>query len=168
VVENKSMPFYACAFHLGALFAEVPMETARDIKRLGELYGAMIQIHDDLHDTMEIPANPDWMEARAPLPILFAKTVDHPEREKFMRLCRNISADGALAEAQEILIRCGAVSYCVDQLLRRHQTAQALLDELTLPSKGTLESLIHDLVAPINRLFETLGIQPAIAIGSPE
>ena len=166
VVENKSAPFYGCAFHLGALLSEAPAEIANGVKRLGELYGEMIQIHDDLNDTMATPANSDWIQKRKPLPILFAQIVEHPERERFMALCRNISSDGALQEAQDILIHCGAVSYCVDQLLRRHQNAQTLLDGITLPSKGTVDALIHELVAPVYRLFETLGIQPAIAFTS--
>jgi hypothetical protein len=74
-------------------------------------------------------------------------------------LCQNITSDGALHEAQEILIRCGAVSYCVDQLLRRHQTARTLLDEIQLPDKTTVDPLIQELVAPVNRLFEKLGLR---------
>lgn len=41
-----------------------------------ELYGEMI--HDNLNDTMVVPANPDWLQGRKPLPILFAQTVEHP------------------------------------------------------------------------------------------
>ncbi len=159
VVENKSAPFYGCAFQLGALLADATTETANGVKGLGELYGEMIQIHDDLNDTMAVPANPDWLQERKPLPILFAKNVSHPERERFTWLCQNITSDGALHEAQEILIRCGAVSYCVDQLLRRHQTARTLLDEIQLPDKTTVDPLIQELVAPVNRLFEKLGLR---------
>src|SRR5688500_17496429 len=56
VVENKSAPFYGCAFHLGALVGDATDEAANKLKRLGELYGEMIQIHDDLNDTMAVPA----------------------------------------------------------------------------------------------------------------
>lgn len=158
VVENKSAPFYGCAFHLGALFGEASNDVANEIKRLGELYGEMIQIHDDLNDTMAVPANPDWTQGRKPLPILFAQTVEHPDREKFMKLYRNISENGTLQEAQEILIRCGAVSYCVDELLRRHRTAQLILDKTPLPSKERVDSVIEAVIAPVYRLFDTLGI----------
>jgi hypothetical protein len=58
---------------------------------------------------------------------LFAQIVDHPARRRFMELYANISLPDALGEAQEILIHCGAVSYCIDQLLRRHQTIQKIL-----------------------------------------
>lgn len=158
VVENKSAPFYGCAFHLGALFGGASNNVSNEIKRLGELYGEMIQIHDDLNDTMAVPANPDWTQGRKPLPILFAQTVDHPDRENFMKLYQNISENGTLQEAQEILIRCGAVSYCVDQLLVRHQAAQNILDKTPLPNKGMVDSVIEAVIAPVHRLFDTLGI----------
>jgi geranylgeranyl pyrophosphate synthase len=124
VVKNKSAPFYGCALHLGALFGEATQTAADGLKRLGELYGEMIQIHDDLNDTMAVPAISDWLQGRKPLPILFAQSVSHPQRARFKELNQNISAENALQEAQDILIRCGAVSYCVDQLLRWHQAVQ--------------------------------------------
>ena len=158
VVKNKSAPFYGCAFHLGALYVEASNDVVIEIGRLGELYGEMIQIHDDLNDTMAVPANPDWLQGRKPLPILFAQTVEHPDRGRFMELYRNISDEGDLREAQDILIRCGAVSYCVDQILVRHQAAQTILDKLPLPNKGMIDSVIEAVIAPVHRLFDTLGI----------
>lgn len=162
VVQNKSAPFYGCALHLGALFGEASTHTAGGLERLGELYGEMIQIHDDLNDAMAVPANPDWLQGRKSLPVLFAQTVDHPDLAKFMKLYQNISAENALQEAQDILIRCGAVSYCVDQLLRRHQAAQELLNKMPLPNKGTVDSLIEAVITPVWKLFETLGIAPTM------
>ena len=160
VVETKSAPFYGCALHLGALFGEATGDTATSLARLGRLYGEMIQIHDDLNDTMAVPANPDWLQGRKPLPILFALSVDHPDRARFLELYQNISTENALQEAQEILIRCGAVSYCVDQLLRRHQTAQDILNKTPLPNKGTVDSVMEGVIAPVWKLFETLGLSP--------
>ena len=74
--------------------------------------------------------------------------MEHPERRRFIELCKNISAGDALQEAQGILIRCGTVSYCVDVLLRKHQTAQTILDRLTLSNKGLVAALIDELIAP--------------------
>jgi hypothetical protein len=68
----------------------------------------MNQIHNDLNDTMAVPANPDWRLDRSPLPILFAQVVEYAEKERFLGLCQNISNPVALTEAQTILIRCGA------------------------------------------------------------
>jgi hypothetical protein len=68
----------------------------------------------------------------------------------------------ALQEAQEILIRCGAVSYCVDQLIRRHQAAQDILNKTPLANKEAVDSLIEDVIAPVWKLFETLEISPGV------
>jgi geranylgeranyl pyrophosphate synthase len=162
LVKDKSAPFFGCALHLGALFGEASIATARGFEQLGELYGEMIQIHDDLNDTMAVPANPDWLQGRKPLPILFAQTVNHPDRRKFMELYENISAKNALQKARDILVRCGAISYCVDQLLRRHQAAHDVLNKMQLPDKGIVDSLIEAVIAPVWKLFETLGISPEI------
>ena len=122
----------------------------------------MIQVHDDLNDTMAVPANPDWLQKRKPLPILFALTVEHPDRTRFLELYQDISNENALQEAQEILIRCGAVSYCVDQLLRKHRTAQDILNNTPLPNKGVVEGLVQGVIAPVWKLFEALGLSPSI------
>jgi geranylgeranyl pyrophosphate synthase len=160
VVENKSAPFYGCGLQLGVLLAEAGEEAIQNLERLGRLYGEMIQIHDDLNDTLAVPANSDWIQRRKPLPILFALTVEHPDRAQFVKLFQNISAENALQTAQEILIKCGAVSYCVDQLLRRHQTAQILINKTSLPNKRAIDSLIEGVIAPVWKLFESLGISP--------
>jgi len=133
------------------------VETAGRLKELGNLYGEMIQIHDDLNDTLAVPANPDWIQGRLPLPILFAQTVEHTERARFLELRREITDEGALLEAQNILIRCGAVSYCVDQILRRHQASQEILTTLLLPHRNVLYALLEEVVAPVKRLFEAIG-----------
>jgi geranylgeranyl pyrophosphate synthase len=158
VVENKSAPFYGCALHLGALFGGAETDAARSLERLGQLYGEIIQIHDDLNDTMAVPANPDWVQGRKPLPILFALTVKHPDQARFLKLHQNISNENALQEAQEILIKCGAISFCVDQLLRRYQTAQDIFSKTPLRDKWAVGSLIEAVIAPVWKLFETLGI----------
>ncbi len=162
VVENKSAPFYGCGIQLGAIFAEAEEDVTKELDRLGRLYGEMIQIHDDLNDTMAVPANPDWLQKRKPLPILFALTVEHPDRARFLDLYQNMSNENALQEAQDILIRCGAVSYCVDQLVRRYQAAQDILSQTPLPNKEVVEVLIEGVIAPVRKLFETLGVSPGV------
>jgi hypothetical protein len=67
---------------------------------------------------------------------------------------------GALAEAQEILIHCGAVSYCVDQLLRKYMSARELLDVVTLRQRDALEALFQGVVTPVWKLFEGMGETP--------
>ena len=158
VVENKSAPFYGCALHLGAVLAEAGEDVPKNLEQLGRIYGEMIQIHDDLNDTMAVPANPDWLQKRKPLPTLFALTVQHPDQARFIELYEDISIGNVLQEAQEILIRCGAVSYCVDQLIRRHQMVQEIFNKTPLVNKEIVASLIEGVIAPVWKLFETLGI----------
>jgi geranylgeranyl pyrophosphate synthase len=152
LVHYKSTPFYAASFALGAVFAE---KTARQIDHyhaLGVLYGEMIQIHDDLKDSLENPANPDWIQGRNPLPILFAGTVDHPDRAHFLSLRASITEPGHLDEAQDILVRCGAVSYCLDQLLARYEQARDQLKTLDAPTSAW--HLFDELVEPMKELLE--------------
>jgi len=167
VVELKSAPFYGGALQLGAVLAEAEDQVTKSLERLGRLYGEMIQIHDDLNDTMARPANPDWLQKRQPLPILFALTVEHPEREKFLDLYQNILSEKALQEAQEILIHCGAISYCVDQLIRRHQMAQEILNKTPLANKSPVDSVLEAVITPVWKLFETLDISPNVLSRTP-
>jgi geranylgeranyl pyrophosphate synthase len=156
IVDNKSASFFGTAFYLGALAGGASKTIARNLKQIGHLYGEMIQIHDDLNDTMAVPANPDWLQGRSPLPILFAKVVDHPERARFLELCREAADENALRQAQDILVRCGAVSYCVDQLLRRYESAREILRSVSLVRPESIESLLEQGIAPVRRLFQAV------------
>ena len=156
IVKNKSGSFFGSAIHMGALFGGASEHTAKGLETVGRIYGEMIQIHDDLHDTMERPANPDWIEGRSPLPILFARLVEHPDQTRFMELYRNIVVEGALEEAQEILIRCGAVSYCVDQLMQKWESAQEVLAGLSLAKPNVMQALLDEVVAPVRKLLEAV------------
>lgn len=160
IVENKSAAFFGTALLLGALLGGASKKIVSGVKRFGQLYGEMIQIHDDLNDTMAIPVGPDWIQKRAPLPILFAKIVDHPERMRFLELYENIAQPDFLEEAQEILIHCGAVSYCIDQLLHRHLVAQKILEFTQLADQQPLRKLANEIVEPVWNIFKLLENQP--------
>ncbi|MFZ5912061.1 MAG: polyprenyl synthetase family protein [Chloroflexota bacterium] len=160
VVRHKSAAFFGMCLHLGALLGKATGETARLVRQIGQLYGEMIQIHDDLNDTLDTPASPDWLQGRMPLPILFAQCADHPERGRFMELRLQVSEEEALLEAQDILIRCGAVSFCVDQLLRRRQAAQQVLQAANLARPEWVVILLEEVVAPVWKLFDALGAGP--------
>jgi geranylgeranyl pyrophosphate synthase len=154
IVESKSGSFFGSAIYMGALFGGASARMAKALEDVGCIYGEMIQIHDDLHDTMERPANPDWTQKRSPLPILFARLVDHPDRDRFVTLCQNITAEGALEEAQEIMIRCGAVSYCVHQLMQKFDKSYEILADLPLKKSSILCSLLEEMVVPVQRLLD--------------
>lgn len=164
VAETKSAPFFGAAFQLGALLGGASPETAEAVRRLGEVYGVMIQIHDDLADSLAVPASPDWEPGHVSLPLLYAQQVEHPDRERFLRLRQALPDPQALAEAQEILIRCGAISYGLYHLLERHKKAQALLESLPLSQPAGLETLLAELMAPVWNLFEVIGAAPPVKV----
>jgi geranylgeranyl pyrophosphate synthase len=158
MVQTKSSPFFAAALEAGAWLGGASPETAAALHHFGCLYGEIIQIHDDLNDTMATPANPDWMLGRLPLPILFAQAVDHPDRPRFLALRQTITDPTALAEAQTILIRSGAISYCVDQLLYRCRQAEEHLAHIPLPHPQHLNQLLPPLLHPVAALFAEMSL----------
>lgn len=158
IVQNKSAPFYGTLLHVGALLGGASFDLANQLRQLGCLYGEIIQIHDDLSDSLAVPANSDWTLGRSPLPILFAEVVDHPERTRFRELRRSISDPNALTEAQEILLRSGAISYCVDQLLRRYQKACDQLASIRLLQRSKLEALLTEQIEPVWSLFQSMDL----------
>ncbi|HEY5574930.1 MAG TPA: polyprenyl synthetase family protein [Anaerolineales bacterium] len=167
LVRTKSSPFFATALGIGSLLGGAKATTANHLNHFGRIYGGMIQIHDDLNDVMAVPANSDWLLCRSPLPILYSKVVDHPDRETFFELLKVIPDPAALTEAQTILIRCGAVSYCLDQILRRYQTAHRILGTMSLYRKEGLEDLLDDVIEPVKKIFEFAGLQPSADLLNP-
>jgi len=159
LVRTKSTPFFEAALYAGAMLGGATLQTASQIARFGHLYGELIQIQDDMHDTMATPADPDWVLGRAPLPILYAEVVAHPQRARFKQLRQALPDPDALAEAQTILLRSGAISYCVDQFLQRYRRAQTLLAGLSVPAPEPLAQMLSPLLAPIQDLFAQVGVQ---------
>jgi geranylgeranyl pyrophosphate synthase len=157
VVREKSSPYCSAALYVGALLGGASVEIGEQIRELGVVYGELLQIHDDLRDTLKTPAGPDWLNWHPTLPILYAQAVDHPQRERFTVLRETIAEPESLREAQTILIRCGAISYCLDQLVRRYQKAKALLAEIDLANPGSFGLLFEDMIEPARGMIKALG-----------
>lgn len=163
VTWAKSSPYFGAALFIGALFGGAELSVANRLKGFGEIYGEIMQIHDDLNDCLETPANVDWASGRSPLPILFAQIVDHPERERFVQLRKQVEDAASLEEAQSILVRSGAISYSVHELTRRHQQAQELLQQIKLAHASPLQELLDEAIAPVKNLFSNVGAEfPAV------
>jgi geranylgeranyl pyrophosphate synthase len=154
VTRTKSSPFFATSFFVGALMSGSSEATANQLAAIGEIYGEMVQINDDLNDSLAEPANADWVQGRYPLPILFATLVPHPERERFITLRAHVHEAWALGEAQEILIRCGAISYGIDQLLQRAQQVNQMLDQLPLARREVIDEMMAAMMEPVQKLLE--------------
>lgn len=158
VARTKSSPFFGTSLSVGALMGGATETTARHLGEVGALYGEMIQLSDDLNDVMELPANVDWLQGRYPLPILFATLVPHPERERFIALRPQVGEAWALQEAQEILIRCGAMSYTIDQLFQRYQQVNTLLQQTVLVDPASIQQLVDDVIAPVQKLLSQVNM----------
>jgi geranylgeranyl pyrophosphate synthase len=159
VTRAKSSPYFGVALYIGALFGEAPVEVAEQLRGFGRLFGEVMQIHDDLNDCLASPANVDWSQGRLPLPILFADLVEHPDRERFISLRSQVAEPEALKEAQTILVCCGAISYCVNELLARQEKARGLLGDITLADPAPLEQLLDQAIAPVKHLFAAVGAE---------
>ena len=156
VTRLKSSAFFSGAFGLGGLAIDLDEDELEKLKALGREYGILIQIHDDLRDSLEVPPNPDWQNGRHPLPILFAETVDHPRQTQFIHLRAGIDDPEVLAEAQEILIRCGAISYGMYQIKTHYQESMRLLALLQAEDPDSLKRAFDELLHPVNSLIEKL------------
>jgi len=167
VVRAKSTPFYGAALHVGALLGNASLQVAGGLRDLGILLGEVIQIHDDLLDAFQTPANPDWTQGRNSLPILYARTADHPDRTRFMDLLPRIDDPQALREAQQILIACGAVSYSAYHLAKRHQEARQLLEGIPLPDPAPMTDLLARQTQPLIKLLRSRGAEIPVELMEP-
>lgn len=133
LIRAKSAPFYATALELGGVLAGADTETLQLFGELGTCFGEMIQIHDDMMDAFQTPANPDWLHNRLNLLLIYADKAEYVEKEQFQRLRQQIDDPDSLTVAQQILIHNGAVSFGVYHLVQRYQRAQSLLAALPRP-----------------------------------
>lgn len=166
VVRAKSAPFFGAALHVGALLGQASAEVAECLRDLGLLIGEVIQVYDDLLDSLETPASPDWKQGRNNLAILYAMRANHPDRTRLEALLFKIDDPQALESAQQILIRCGAVSYCVYQIVERYKAGRRLLDSISLADPSPLHDLLARQVKPLVTLLAGVGgeIPPGLGV----
>lgn len=142
-VDAKSTPFYGAAYQIGGILAGVNTAVATELYRFGKIIGEIIQIEDDLHDALQTPVNADWQQGRNNLLILYARTASHSNKAKFEQLLSVVACDPTcLAEAQQILISSGAVSYAVYQMIERYKAAQIILESMTLSQPKVMQNTL--------------------------
>ncbi|GAB4564062.1 MAG: hypothetical protein Kow0047_13440 [Anaerolineae bacterium] len=160
VVRAKGSPFYASSLEIGALVGGASAELARQMWEFGALFGEIVQIYDDLEDAFKVPAAPDWQRGYNNLAILFGLLADHPDKERLIELRAHITQEaGALREAQEILVRCGAVAYCLYHLTQRVQKAREMIEQMVLSDARLMWELLDTQVAPLRDWLHTIGSQ---------
>jgi geranylgeranyl pyrophosphate synthase len=153
-VEAKSMPYYGAGFFLGALVGGGNTAVAAKMRHFGQLIGKLIQVSDDLADVYQIPACPDWQRGGGNLAILYGRLAEHPEQDRFEALLPQINNPAILEEAQQILLRSGAASYCVYHLIQIAQKARAILDTCDLAQPELLQQFLAERVAHLFELLE--------------
>lgn len=158
LVTAKSTPFYGAALEAGAILAGVSQATCQAIRTIGVHFGEIIQVMDDLDDAFQIPAKPDWQRQNNNLAILYAKSADHSQRDRFLDLLDEIDAPGHLHAVQQILIDCGAVSYCLYQILQRYRSSLTLLYASDLPDHQPILDLHHLQMRPLAGLLRSIGV----------
>ena len=159
VVRGKSAPFYGGALALGAVLGGGDHQVVQGVNELGILIGETAQIYDDLGDALHTPARPDWQHGRNNLPILYALTAQYPDRARFDACLDQVGDTAVLAEAQQILIKCGAVSYCAFQAAQRYSAAHKLLASLPLANPGPLAEALSQQSGPLEALFHAAGAE---------
>jgi geranylgeranyl diphosphate synthase, type I len=157
VVRGKSGPFYGAALAMGALLGGASQDVIERLNDLGILLGETSQIFDDLSDALRSPARPDWQHGRNNLLILYALTANYADRARFEACLPQVEDPAILREAQQILLSCGAVSYCALQAARRYRAAQQLLASLPLINPEPLAEGLRRQCRPLEALFEAAG-----------
>lgn len=164
VVGSKTPPLFGEALRMGALLGGAAGETADQLSRLGRLLGLFIQVSDDLKDALETPARADWQRRSNSLPLLYAMTAPHEDREEFLRLSLRVEDPEVLAAAQKILFRSGAVSYCTLKLVELSRELQDLFVRIPLRDPGPIEQFLEVHMRPLHRLLEKVGVEDPTAL----
>lgn len=166
-VGTKTPPLFGAAFRMGALLGGAPEPTAGALDAFGGVLGRFVQVSDDLGDALETPAKADWGRRPNNLPILYAMTAEHPERERFLELSTRSADPDALAEAQQILLRSGAVSYCVFKMVEIAEEARKVLAGIALRDPGPVERVFAAHLRPLHKMLESVGVEEpeSLAVG---
>ncbi len=159
VVEAKTPPLFGSAFFLGAVLGGASLEVAEELERLGGQIGRFIQVSDDLADALKAPAGADWRRRFNNLALLYALKAEHPERERFAEMTERVDDPEVLAEAHQVLVRSGALSYCVLRLIEAARLAREQLARLDLPSPEPILRLMDLQLKPLERLFRSAGVE---------
>jgi geranylgeranyl pyrophosphate synthase len=159
LVEAKTPPLFSSALFGGALTGGSSLEVAQQIAVFGKNIGKLIQIGDDLTDVFKGGITPDWKTMSNSLPILFARIAEYENKERFNALVQAIETPGHLEEAREILVSCGAFSYCIYHMVAAYHDLQKDIAAIPLPQNKLLTKIPDMLIEPVSALARSLGLQ---------
>jgi geranylgeranyl pyrophosphate synthase len=164
VVGTKTPPLFGEALRMGALLGGATADLAEELAAIGRVLGKFIQVSDDVTDALETPARADWQRRSNSLPLLFAMTAGHSERQEFLHLSARADDPESLAAAQKILFRSGAISYCTLKLIETAREARDLFARISLRHPEPIEQLLEVHTRPLYRLLEIVGVQDPAAL----
>ena len=160
IAEAKTPPLFGAALRMGACLGGGSATVAAELEELGRRLGLLVQVSDDLSDALATPARPDWNRPANCLPILYGLTADHADRGQLERLCGLVGDPSSLGEAQKILLRSGAVSYCIFKLVELSDEIRGRLARIRLVDPRPMERLLEVNTRPLRRTLASLGVEP--------
>lgn len=158
LAKAKTPPLFGFALALGALCAGADPDRVAEYDSLGESLGLLVQVCDDASDALSSPAKADWQRRGSNLAILYSRTTEHEEQERFIELVAKVEDPAALREAQEILVRCGAFSFCAYKMVEFSSEAKARVEAMGPASPELLTGLVDHLTAPLMVMLERAGV----------
>ena len=84
-------------------------------------------------------------------------TASYPERDEFARLAQGVKEPEALASAQRLLFKSGAVSYCALQMDHFSTESRRQVQALEVTSRAPLDRMVNRLVRPLEHLLSLGG-----------
>lgn len=159
IVHGKSGNICGSSMKMGAILGEASSQELEILYSIGKHMGEIGQISNDLRGAFQKQVNPDWNMPGSSLPILLALTAEHEYLDELKELMsQDLSQEGRLERAQDLLIKSGAVSRCCDHISQRLLLVHQKLDESRVPKKEHLyENIGEDLKHAIQWL-RNLGI----------
>lgn len=168
IVEAKTPPLFSAALRMGALSGGASPGAANALAAAGVPIGVMVQLGDDVSDVMGAALHPDWQRPGDNLALRFALEADHPERDRFRTLVAGAADPAARAEAQAILVRSGAFSFCVHHMRISADEARRAVLAAPLADHAPVLELVDHLAGPVTELLAEAGVdagelEPALA-----
>lgn len=156
---TKTPPLFGFALALGALCAGSSAERAQEYDELGTSLGLLVQVSDDASDALAKPAKADWQRKGSNLAILFARSTDHDERDRFLELVGKVDEEASLREAQEIVVRSGGFSYCAYKIVEFSRQAREKITSLGALDPDPLNGFVDRLTRPLASMLKKVGVE---------
>ena len=157
LVQMKSGPYHRTALSIGGIIAGSNTQTLHVLKQVGQLIGMMIQVQDDLFDSMSTPAQTDWFgEKTNNLLILYGQQANYRNKNHFLELLPIVQKGDtqALKEVQQILIDAGAVDYCNSVLKELQNKAHQHIETIPLINTTAILDVLNYIATVIERIRE--------------